>query len=165
MKNPIEGRARRMGNLIGVYQIYPERYNDVSDPNEMRLHLFEDLDPEFSRRAGAGDIIVAGRLFGLGPRRELAAVALKQSGIACVIAESFDRLFYREAINQGLVALEQPEAREKIKEGEMIQVDLEEAEIRCKKGQLGFRKQGETISRILEAGGLFLYVRDSIAKR
>lgn len=165
MKKKIEGRARRLGNFIGIFQIYPARYDTVCQPDETRLHLFEDLDPDFSKKPVDGDIIVAGKEFGLGPRRESAAVALKQSGIACVIAESFGRLFYREAVNQGLLVLEQPEAHERIREGEIIRIDLEEGEIHCKKGQLKFRKQGEPVARIFQAGGLLSYVKDHVAKR
>jgi 3-isopropylmalate/(R)-2-methylmalate dehydratase small subunit len=165
MKKTIEGRARRLGNSVGVSQIYPARYDNVREPDETRQHLFEDLDPGFSKKSGDGDIIVAGREFGLGSRNESAPRALKRSGIACVIAESFGRHFYREAVNQGLLVLEQPEARDRIREGEIIRIDLEEGEIRCKKGQLRFRKQGEPIARILQAGGLLSYVRDHVARR
>jgi 3-isopropylmalate/(R)-2-methylmalate dehydratase small subunit len=161
----IEGRVHRLGHHVRVDQIYPARYEHVREPDQMRRHLFEDLDPGLSGKTGSGDIIVAGRIFGLGPRSEAAAAALVESGIACVIAESFERHFYREAVNQGLVVLEQPEARERIKDGEMIEIDLDGGEIRCKKGPLKFPPCPLPIARILQAGGLLAYVRDLIGRK
>ena len=165
MTKRIEGRVRRLGHHVRVDQIYPARYDHVREPDEMRRHLFEELDPDLSGKTNSGDIIVAGRIFGLGPRSESAAVALEKSGIGCVIAESFERHFYREAVNQGLVVLEQPEARDRIRDGEMIEIDLDGGEIRCKKGPLKLQPCPQPIARILRAGGLLAYVRDVIGQK
>lgn len=165
MKKQFEGRVRRLGHNVAVNQIYPVKYRHLIEPAEMKLHLFEDLKPEISGKIDDGDIIVAGRIFGSGPGRESAAVALKHSGVACIIAESFGRFFYREAINQGLPVVEQKEARDKVKEGEVIVVDLEKGEVRCRKGNLNFRKYSEIVERILEAGGLMPYTERCIGKK
>lgn len=161
----IKGRVHRLGHHIGIHDIYPDLYLSLADPEEMAGHLLEGCDPELSSKINGGDIIVAGRKFGTGPRREQAILALKQAGVACVAADSFARIFYREAINSGMPLVEQPEAHEKIKDGETIEIDLASGEIRCRKGTLRFDPFPDFLMRMLDAGGLIQHTRESLKPR
>ena len=165
MRKLITGRVHRLGHHISINDIYPGLYLSLTDPDEIATHALEGCDPELSSKINNGDIIVAGRNFGTGPRREQAVFALKQAGIACVAANSFGRIFYREAINSGMPLVEQPEAYEKIKNGETVEIDLVTGEIRCKKGPLKFDPFPDFLMRMLDAGGLIQYTRESMKNR
>lgn len=156
----IRGRAHVLGDNINTDDIVPGRYLNTADPVELEKHLFEDFDPELGRRLGAGDIIVAGANFGCGSSREHAPQALKQRGIACVIAGSFARIFYRNSYNIGLLIVECPGAADLARDGETVTVDIEA-------GQVAFSGSGATLTarpvppfmrEILAAGGLIPYV-------
>ena len=101
-----QGKTWRFGDDIDTDAIIPARYLNTSDPAELALHCMEDADPQFSSKVGQGDIIVAGKNFGSGSSREHAPLAIKTSGVSCVIASSFARIFYRNAFNIGLLILE-----------------------------------------------------------
>ena len=150
------GNAIKYGDNIDTDVIIPARYLNTTDPTELASHCMEDIDKEFAKRVQTGDVMVGGKNFGCGSSREHAPSALKESGISCVIAATFARIFYRNAINIGLPIVECPEASEKIQPGDQISVDFDTGVItNLTKGE---RYQGEPfpafIQGIISAGGL-----------
>ncbi|MGC8719125.1 MAG: 3-isopropylmalate dehydratase small subunit [Thermodesulforhabdaceae bacterium] len=155
------GRAWLFGDNIDTDAIIPARYLNTSNAEELAKHCMEDADPDFVRRMKAGDIIVAGKNFGCGSSREHAPLAIKAAGISCVLAESFARIFYRNAFNMGLPILECPAMNGKIKNGDEIEVDLAQGII--KNHSTGEVFHAEPIppfmQELIEAGGLIPYVK------
>ena len=151
-----EGKVFRYGSNVDTDVIIPARYLNTSDHAELASHCMEDIDPEFVKRVQKGDIIVAGRNFGCGSSREHAPIAIKESGISCVIAESFARIFYRNSINIGLPILECPQAAEAIAAGDEAEADLDRGEIRDVTSGETFKAVPfpPFIQKIIEAGGL-----------
>lgn len=123
-----KGRAHKFGSNIDTDVILPGRYLNITDPEELAKHIMEGIDPGFFYKVKPGDIIVATTNFGCGSSREHAPLALKTAGISCIIAESFARIFFRNAINLGLPALESNAALE-IKDGDLLEVEVETGEI------------------------------------
>ena len=121
----IQGKAWKYGDDVDTDVIIPARYLNTSEPEELAKHCLEDLDGEFTAKMEAGDLIVAGDNFGCGSSREHAPLAIKAAGVSCVIANSFARIFYRNAINIGLPIMECPEAAAGIDEGDEVEVDVE----------------------------------------
>lgn len=119
----LEGKVWKYGDNVDTDVIVPARYLNTSNPQELKMHCMEDIDPEFSSKVQPGDIIVAGKNFGCGSSREHAPIAIKSAGISCIIARSFARIFYRNAINIGLPIFEIDEA-DQIKQGDIVKVDL-----------------------------------------
>ena len=119
------GTAIKYGDNIDTDVIIPARYLTTSDPKELASHCMEDIDNDFSARVKSGDIMVGGKNFGCGSSREHAPIAIKESGISCVIAATFARIFYRNAINIGLPIVECAEASEKIQAGDKVSVDFD----------------------------------------
>ncbi|MGI6202116.1 MAG: 3-isopropylmalate dehydratase small subunit [Eubacteriales bacterium] len=119
------GKVVKYGDNVDTDVIIPARYLNTSDPAELAAHCMEDIDPDFRNKIKPGDIIVGGRNFGCGSSREHAPIAIKASGISCVIASTFARIFYRNAINIGLAIVECPEAAESISEGDEVEVDFD----------------------------------------
>ena len=119
------GRVWRFGNDVDTDAIIPARYLNTSDPGELAQHVMEDVDKDFPRKVMRGDIIVAGKNFGCGSSREHAPIAIKAAGVQAVVAKSFARIFYRNAFNIGLPIFESPEASEKIKEKDDIEIDAD----------------------------------------
>ena len=113
-----EGKVFKFGDNVDTDVIIPARYLNSSDPKELALHCMEDIDKEFVNKVSAGDIIVAEKNFGCGSSREHAPIAIKAAGVSCVIAETFARIFYRNAINIGLPIIECKEAALEIKAGD-----------------------------------------------
>ena len=159
----LEGKVWRYGDNIDTDVIIPARYLNTSDPQELAKHCMEDIDKSFVSGVKSGDIMVADNNFGCGSSREHAPVAIKASGITCVIAATFARIFYRNAINIGLPLLEVGDAVKKIKAGDVLSVDLES-------GEIVNTTTGETIKAtplpgfiqdIARAGGLINYVKGS----
>ena len=157
------GKVWRYGDNIDTDVIIPARYLNTSDPQELAKHCMEDIDKSFVSGVKSGDIMVADNNFGCGSSREHAPVAIKASGITCVIAATFARIFYRNAINIGLPLLEVGDAVKKIKAGDVLSVDLES-------GEIVNTTSGETIKAtplpgfiqdIARAGGLINYVKGS----
>ena len=157
------GKVWRYGENIDTDVIIPARYLNTSNPQELALHCMEDIDKSFVPGVKAGDIMVADNNFGCGSSREHAPVAIKASGITCVIAATFARIFYRNAINIGLPLLEVGDDVKKIKAGDVLSVDLES-------GEIVNTTSGETIKAtplpgfiqdIARAGGLINYVKGS----
>lgn len=121
----VRGKVFKYGDNVDTDVIIPARYLNTSDPQALARHCMEDIDPSFAGSVQPGDIIVARSNFGCGSSREHAPIAIKASGIACVIAASFARIFYRNSINIGLAILECPEAAEKIEAGDQIAIDFD----------------------------------------
>lgn len=162
-----EGPAHVYGDNVDTDVIIPARYLLTSDPEELGRHCLEDLDEAFAERCGAGDLIVAGRNFGSGSSREHAPLAIKGAGIACVAAESFARIFYRNAINVGLAIVECPGVTGGAETGDRFAVDLDEGVvenltrgIRLEATPLPAFMQG-----ILRAGGLMPWVKERLDAR
>ena len=132
----IKGKARLFGDNVNTDVIIPARYLNTSDPTELAAHCMEDLDPKFIERVEQGDILVAGKNFGCGSSREHAPIALKAAGISCIIAQSFARIFFRNALNIGLPILESSEAVSSIREGDPVEVELDTGLIK----DLSFRR-------------------------
>ena len=118
------GTVFKYGDNVDTDVIIPARYLNSSDPAELAMHCMEDIDPDFIHRVHKGDIIVAEKNFGCGSSREHAPIAIKAAGVSCVIAETFARIFYRNAINIGFPIMECPEAAADIKAGDQIDVDF-----------------------------------------
>lgn len=160
-----KGRVWKYGDNVNTDVIFPGKYTySVLEPAEMARHALEDLDPDFSRNVRAGDVVVAGRNFGCGSSREQAATCLRTSGIQAVVAKSFARIFYRNAINQGLPALQSEEAAEKIENGEEIAIDFARGEIKTEKGLFSFSPFPDSVLGILEEGGLIPYTMKKLKK-
>lgn len=151
-----EGKAFRYGRDVDTDVIIPARYLNTSDPKELAAHCMEDLDSTFVERVEPGDIIVADENFGCGSSREHAPIAIKEAGIDVVIAKSFARIFYRNAINTGLSIMECPEAVDAIKEGDKVKVDTDTGEIVDETTGETFQAQPfpPFIAEIIEKGGL-----------
>lgn len=162
----IKGTVHRYGDHVDTDVIIPARYLNNSDPVHLAAHCMEDLDKDFVNNVKPGDIIVAGRNFGCGSSREHAPVALKASGIACVIAEGFARIFYRNAINTGLPALECPQAVKDAQHGHQFEVDLANGTVT--NVTLGQTYQATPIppfiQTIIDAGGLVNHVQNKLQK-
>jgi len=156
----IVGKAWKYGDNINTDYIIPGRYMELTDPNEMKNHVFEEYDPDFRNNIEEGDIVVGGKNFGCGSSREHAPLALKYAGIGCVIAESFARIFYRNCINIGLPALECPEVKEKVNSGDKLQVSIENGTIinETDENKLVFHPLPEFMVQVLKAGGLAPYL-------
>ncbi|MBP0970661.1 MAG: 3-isopropylmalate dehydratase small subunit, partial [Oscillospiraceae bacterium] len=126
----MQGSVLKYGDHVDTDVIIPARYLNTSDRQELASHCMEDLDSSFVTRVHAGDILVAGQNFGCGSSREHAPIAIQASGISLVIAKSFARIFYRNAINIGLAIVECPEAAEGIRDGDTVEADLDSGIIR-----------------------------------
>lgn len=150
------GTVHRYGNDVDTDVIIPARYLNTSSERELAAHCMEDIDAEFVHRVKEGDIIVAEDNFGCGSSREHAPIAIRASGISLVIANTFARIFYRNAINIGLPILECPEAVRNISAGDRVSCDLAEGIITNETTGETFRAQPfpEFIQRIINAGGL-----------
>ncbi|MEG0978445.1 MAG: 3-isopropylmalate dehydratase small subunit [Oscillospiraceae bacterium] len=151
-----QGFAHKYGNNVDTDVIIPARYLNTAEPEELSVHCMEDIDVDFAGNVKAGDIIVAGKNFGCGSSREHAPIAIKASGIACVIAGSFARIFYRNAINIGLPILECEQASEDIENGDEIKVDFDAGVIENKTKGKVYNAQPfpPFIQNIIKSGGL-----------
>lgn len=163
----IQGRAWKYGNNVDTDVIIPARYLNVSTAEELAKHCMEDIDPEFVGSVRSGDIILAGENFGCGSSREHAPLAIKGVGVGCVIAASFARIFYRNAINIGLPILESSQAVRETEKGHDIEVEIEVGLIRNLTTGETYRTTPypEFMLEIIHAGGLVPYIRQNIGKR
>jgi 3-isopropylmalate/(R)-2-methylmalate dehydratase small subunit len=157
----VTGSVWKYGDNVDTDVIIPARYLNVSAPEELARHCMKGISPEFSSRVQLGDVIVAGENFGCGSSREHAPLAIKACGVPCVIASSFARIFYRNAINTGLAIVECPEVVEETQQGDRLRVDLEA-------GAITNLRTGQTyptapfppfIMSIIKAGGLVPYTK------
>lgn len=159
------GKVWKFGDNIDTDAIIPARYLNTIDPEELAAHCMEDADPDFVNKAKKGDIIVAGKNFGCGSSREHAPLAIKSAGISAVIAVSFARIFYRNALNIGLPIFESEEAALKIKEGDEIEIDGQKGEIRnLSRGEVySFIPFPPFMQELISEGGLMNYVKKRVA--
>ncbi len=161
MNGPILGRAWTFGDDVNTDVILPGKYLTIRDPVQLAPHVMEGIDPDFTKKARPGDLVVAGKNFGCGSSRETAPAALKAFGIGCVIARSFARIFLRNAVNIGLPILECEAAARAIRPGDEVEVDVSE-------GGICDRTSGATFQaapfppfmrELMAAGGLVPYTR------
>ncbi|MDR0570219.1 MAG: 3-isopropylmalate dehydratase small subunit [Clostridiales Family XIII bacterium] len=155
------GKAYKYGQNVDTDVIIPARHLVTSDPAELAKHCMEDIDRDFASSVRPGDVIVAGANFGCGSSREHAPIAIKGAGVACVIAPSFARIFYRNSFNTGLPILESAEAAERIEAGDEVEVDFAAGAIRnVTKGETYHAEPFPPfITRLIESGGLAEYVK------
>lgn len=160
----LTGKAWVFGDNIDTDVIIPARRLNISTAEELAKYVMEDLDPSLAGKIQPGDIFVAGKNFGCGSSREHAPLALKGAGVACVIAESFARIFYRNAINIGLPILESPEAARRIRQGDQVTVDLSTGVITDETTGEQFQSEPypEFILQIIRAGGLIAKTRQDL---
>ncbi len=151
-----QGRVHKYGNNIDTDVIIPARYLNTADHKELAAHCMEDIDKEFVNKVKSGDIMVGGANFGCGSSREHAPIAIKESGISCVIAKTFARIFYRNAINIGLPILECPAASEGISDGDEVEIDFDRGVIQNKTTGETYQAQPfpDFIKDIIRANGL-----------
>ena len=163
----LRGRVWKYGDNIDTDVIIPARYLNTSDPAELAAHVLEDLDPEFRYKMRRGDIIVGGENFGSGSSREHAPLAIKAAGVSCVIAKSFARIFYRNAINIGLPIVVAPDAAEESDTGDLVEVDLLTGEINnlTRKARYQATPFPDFVMEILRAGGLVEYTKRRLSKK
>lgn len=158
----IRGKAWRFGDSVSTDDIIAGRYKfKTINMKELAKHAMENIRPGFAEIVKPGDLIIAGRNFGCGSSREQAPRVLKELGISCIIAKSFARIFFRNAVNVGLPVIECPEAVESIKEGDLVEVDLSKGIVRNLSKGLEFRAKPlpDFMLRILEDGGLTEHYR------
>ena len=158
----IEGRAHKYGDNVDTDVIIPARYLNISDKKELAAHAMEDLDGEFVIKVKAGELMLAGENFGCGSSREHAPMVLKECGIACIIARSFARIFYRNAINIGLPIIECGQAAAEAEAGHIISVDFAKGVIVNKtlNKKYSFEPMPDFIKNIMESGGLIECIRE-----
>lgn len=158
-----KGKVIKYGNNIDTDVIIPARYLNTTDHKELALHCMEDIDKEFVNKVNEGDIMVGGANFGCGSSREHAPIAIKASGISCVIAKDFARIFYRNSINIGLPILECAEASEDIADGDEVSVDFDSGVITNITKNKTYQAVAfpEFMQNIINAGGLISYIKES----
>jgi len=163
----IDGRVWKYGDHVDTDAIVPARYLNVSTMEALADHCLEDLDPTFVAEVRTGDVIVAGENFGCGSSREHAPLAIKGSGVSCVVATSFARIFYRNAINIGLPILACPEATEGTKAGDRLVIDLRAGTIANQRTNEMYRTAPfpPFVMEIIAAGGLVPYTEQRLARR
>ena len=163
----LKGKVHKYGADVNTDVIIPARYLNVSEPAELAKHCMEDIDKEFLNRIQPGDIIVATTNFGCGSSREHAPLAIKASGISCIIAKSFARIFFRNAINIGLPLLECEEAVDKIEAGDLLEVDLSSGSIKDLNSGAVFTAEPypDFMAELISAGGLIEHTKKRIATR
>ncbi len=162
MSTVINGKVFKYGDNIDTDVIIPARYLSRYDASSLAAHCMEDIDRDFAACVTAGDVIVAGKNFGCGSSREHAPLALKASGISCVIAESFARIFYRNAINIGLAIIESGQAAKSIKKGDIVEIDFNSGLITDKSNSETYNAEPfpDFICEIINSGGLLNRAKD-----
>ena len=160
-----QGKAWKFGDDIDTDAIIPARYLNTSDPRELAKHCMEDADPEFMQKMRAGDIIVADKNFGCGSSREHAPIAIKAAGIACVIAGTFARIFYRNSFNTGLPILESGDAAAEIKSGDELRIDTSAGKIEnLTTGKIYQAKPiPPFMQELIDDGGLMAHIRKKLS--
>lgn len=167
MNQELRGKAWTFGDDINTDLIIPARYLNTTDPEELAAHLMEDKEPEFPAKISNGDFIVGQKNFGCGSSREHAPLAIKAAGIAAVIAQSYARIFYRNAINIGLPILESQEAANRIENGDEIQVDLNRGKIKDLTKNETYQATifPEFMQKLIKAGGLMAWIKQERMNR
>lgn len=158
-----KGRVFKYGDNVDTDVIIPARYLNTSDPKELALHCMEDIDADFIKKVQQGDIIVANKNFGCGSSREHAPIAIKESGVSCVIASTFARIFYRNAINIGLPIIECDEAVKAIDAGDELEVEFSTGVIKNITKNETYKGEGfpEFMQKIINSNGLIGYIKSN----
>ena len=163
MEGIVKGRVWKLGDDVNTDVIFPGKYTyTIQEPEEMEKHALEDLIPDFVEKVQEGDVIVGGKNFGCGSSREQAVICLKAAGIRAIIARSFARIYFRNAINQGLAIIQCPELVDTVEDKDEITVDLRKGVIIHNGKEYSFPPLPEEIMEILNAGGLIPYVRHKV---
>lgn len=162
----ITGTIHKFGDDVNTDEIIPARYLNTSDAQELASHVMEDVDPQFPAKVKPGDIIVAGKNFGCGSSREHAPLAIKTAGVACVVAESFARIFYRNAFNIGLTIIECPAAAAEAQTGHELCIDTTAGEIKNLSLSRDYSAKPipPFMQELIAAGGLMEYVKKGMMK-
>jgi 3-isopropylmalate/(R)-2-methylmalate dehydratase small subunit len=162
----LKGKVYKYGADVNTDVIIPARYLNVSDPDKLAAHCMEDIDKDFIKSVKPGDIIMATTNFGCGSSREHAPIAIKASGVSCVIADTFARIFFRNAINIGLPLLESPEAVKNTKAGDILEIDLAKGQIMNTTTEKAFTAAPYPpfMSELISAGGLIEYTKKRLAQ-
>jgi len=160
----MKGRVWKFGDDVDTDVIIPGRYLVLTDEKELAKHLMEGSDPKFSEKVKKGDIIVAGKNFGCGSSREHAPIAIKGAGISAVVAESFARIFYRNAINVGIPLLESKDISKNVSNGDEIEIDMEKGILKDLNTSKEFeiKSMPEFMLEILNKGGLIPYLKNQL---
>ncbi len=160
----LKGRVWKFGDNIDTDAIIPARYLNTSDPKELAMHVMEDADKEFSNKVKPGDMIVGGANFGCGSSREHAPIAIKAAGLQAVVAKSFARIFYRNAFNIGLPIFESDDAPDKIKQGDVIEIDADKGIIKniTKNEQYTSKPIPPFMQELISAGGLIEWTKKKL---
>jgi len=163
----LKGKVHRYGANVDTDAIIPARYLNVSDPAELAKHCMEDIDSDFVNKVELGDIIMAMTNFGCGSSREHAPLAIKAAGVSCIIAESFARIFFRNAINIGLPLLECEEAVDKTEAGDILEVDLGTGKINNLTSGMEFTASPypDFMAELISAGGLIEHTKKRLTRR
>jgi len=163
----LKGKVHKYGANVDTDVIIPARYLNVSDPAELAKHCMEDIDRNFVNKVQPGDIIMATTNFGCGSSREHAPLAIKAAGISCIIAKSFARIFFRNAINIGLPLLECAEAVDKTEAGDLLEVDLSTGKIKnlTRNSEFTAKPYPDFMSELISAGGLIEHTKRRLANR
>ena len=163
----LKGKVHKYGANVDTDVIIPARYLNLSEPTELAKHCMEDIDPDFISKVKPGDIIMATTNFGCGSSREHAPLAIKASGISCIIAKSFARIFFRNAINIGLPLLECDEAVDKTEAGDILEVDLSSGKIKNLTNGMVFtaKPYPDFMAELISAGGLIERTKRRLADR
>ena len=162
-----KGRVLKYGDNIDTDVIIPARYLNTTNPEELAKHCMEDLDKEFINKVSKGDILVVGENFGCGSSREHAPIAIKATGISCIIAKSFAHIFYRNSINIGLPIFECKEIFQETDEGDILEVDANSGTIinLSSNKRYYFKPFPDFIKKIIESGGLINWTKEKIKYR
>ena len=159
----IEGRAWKLGDDVNTDVIFPGKYcYTINDPQEMAAHALEGLIPDFAQQVQKDDILVAGKNFGCGSSREQAAVCLKCAQVGAVVAASFGRIFFRNAVNAGLPLVQVPALTDAVNDRERIRIDFGSGEVQCGAGVFRFKPPPEFVLNILNDGGLIPHTRKKL---
>ena len=159
----ITGRVWKYGDNVNTDVIFPVKYTyTITEPDQMREHALEDLDPAFRDGVIPGDVIIAGKNWGCGSSREQAVTCIKAAGVGAIIAKSFARIYYRNCLNAALPALTCPELFDQVEHGDEITVDLYQGQITFGEDQFSFSPLPETVQALFAAGGLVPYTRQRL---
>lgn len=160
----IRGRVWRYGDNVNTDVIFPGKYTyTVTERAEMARHALEDLDPRFASSVQPGDVIVAGRNWGCGSSREQAVTCLKEAGVGAIVAESFARIFFRNALNEGLPVITCPAAVAALQAGDVVEIDLEESVIRRGGEAWTFPPLSASAMGLIREGGLIPYLKRKLS--
>ncbi len=163
----LKGKVHKYGANVDTDVIIPARYMSLSDPDDLARHCMEDIDPEFVNRVQPGDIVVVTTNFGCGSSREHAPLAIKAAGISCIIAKSFARIFFRNAINIGLPLLECDEAVAQTGSGDILEIEISSGKIKnlTNGKQFTARSYPDFMAELIAAGGLIEHTKNILAAR